>query len=51
MINNNNIIITLSLYTYLGKISPGYVSFFAVFRARFFMDIYLYGSYNLTDLY
>ncbi|QZE50493.1 hypothetical protein [Klebsiella phage vB_KpnS-VAC7] len=41
MINNNIIIITLSLYTYLGKISPGYVSFFAGFRARFFMDIYL----------
>ena len=29
MINNNIIIVTLSLYTYLGKISPGYVSFFA----------------------
>uniref|UniRef100_A0AB39C8S4 Uncharacterized protein n=1 Tax=Klebsiella phage JLBP1001 TaxID=3236746 RepID=A0AB39C8S4_9CAUD len=41
MINNNNIIIVIPLYTYLGKISPGYVSFFAGFRARFFMDIYL----------
>ncbi|UNA05145.1 hypothetical protein [Klebsiella phage vB_KvaS_F1M1D] len=41
MINNNIIIITLSIYTYLGKISPWYVSFFAGFRAIFFMDIYL----------
>ncbi|UMW87916.1 hypothetical protein [Klebsiella phage vB_KpnS-MUC-5.2] len=41
MINNNIIIITLSVSINLGKISPGYVSFFAGFRARFFMDIYL----------
>ena len=35
MINNNNIIITLSLYTYLGKISPGCVSFSLDFAPDF----------------
>ncbi|UNA05285.1 hypothetical protein [Klebsiella phage vB_KvaS_F2M1D] len=49
MINNNIIIITLSLYTYLGKISPGYVSFSMDF-AQDFSWIFTYRDLTILPI-
>lgn len=50
MINNNIIIIVISLYTYLGKISPGYVSFSLDF-APDFSWIFTYRDLTILLIY